>query len=114
MPLLTDPVFADYMQEYGRRGIEAGPNIHLLARLYWFTVEFGLIRTPQGLKAYGAGILSSAAEVRHAIEGESVERLPFDASTVMHRPYEIDRLQSTYFVLDDFRQLFEAAQTRVA
>jgi phenylalanine-4-hydroxylase len=114
VPLLTDPVFADYMQAYGRRGVEAGPNVHLLARLYWFTVEFGLIRTTQGLKVYGAGIVSSAAEIRHAIEGEGVERLPFDAATVMHRPYEIDRLQNTYFVLDDFRQLFEAAQTRIA
>lgn len=114
VPLLTDPVFADYMQEYGRRGVEAGPNVHLLARLYWFTVEFGLIRTAQGLKVYGAGIVSSAAEIRHAIEGEGIERLPFDAATVMHRPYEIDRLQNTYFVLDDFRQLFDAAQTRIA
>jgi len=114
VPLLSNPVFADYMQEYGRRGIEAGANVHLLARLYWFTAEFGLIRTPQGLKAYGAGILSSAAEVRHAIEGQGVERLPFEATKVMHRPYEIDRLQSTYFVLDDFRQLFEAARTRIA
>lgn len=114
VPLLTDPVFADYMQEYGRRGVEAGPNVHLLARLYWFTVEFGLIRTPQGLKAYGAGILSSAAEVKHAIEGDGVERLPFDAAKAMASPYEIDKLQPTYFVLDDFHQLFDAARTRVA
>lgn len=114
VPLLTNPVFADYMQEYGRRGVEAGINVHLLARLYWFTVEFGLIRTSAGLKAYGAGILSSAAEIRHAIEGENVERLPFEAATVMHRPYEIDKLQNKYFVLEDFRQLFEAARTRVA
>ena len=114
VPLLSDPVFADYMQAYGQRGVEAGSKIDLLARLYWYTVEFGLIRTPKGLKAYGAGILSSAAEVRHAIEGKDVERLPFEAMTVMRRPYEIDKLQNTYFVLDDFRQLFEAAQTRVA
>jgi phenylalanine-4-hydroxylase len=114
VPLLTDPVFANYMQEYGKRGVEAGPNVHLLARLYWYTVEFGLIRTRDGLKAYGAGILSSAAETRHAIEGEGVQRLPFDAHRVMNSPYEIDKLQSTYFVLDDFSQLFEAAQTRVA
>ncbi len=114
VPLLSNPVFADYMQLYGRRGIEAGPQIDLLARLYWYTVEFGLIRTPRGLKIYGAGILSSAREVRHAIEDEGVERLPFEASRVMHRPYEIDKLQNTYFVLDDFRQLFEAANTRIA
>ncbi len=114
VPLLSNPVFADYMQLYGRRGVEAGESVGLLARLYWYTVEFGLIRTPQGLKAYGAGILSSAAEVKHAIAGRDVERLPFEAATVMHRPYQIDKLQNTYFVLDDFRQLFEAAQTRIA
>ena len=112
MPLLSSPVFADYMQLYGRRGVEAGPNIDLLARLYWYTVEFGLIRTPDGLKIYGAGILSSASEVMHAMNSPDVQRLPFEAMTVMRRPYEIDRLQNTYFVLDDFRQLFDAAQTR--
>ncbi|MFZ5781248.1 MAG: phenylalanine 4-monooxygenase [Pseudomonadota bacterium] len=114
VPLLSNRVFADYMQLYGQRGVEAGDKVALLARLYWYTVEFGLIRTPDGLKAYGAGILSSAAEVEHAVESTDVERLPFEAVTVMHRPYEIDRLQNTYFVLDDFRQLFEAAQTRIA
>jgi phenylalanine-4-hydroxylase len=113
VPLLSNPVFADYMQRYGQRAMEAGAHIDLLARLYWYTVEFGLIRTPQGLKIYGAGILSSAKEVRHAIDGD-VERLPFEAVKVMRRPYEIDKLQNTYFVLDDFRQLFEAAGTRVA
>lgn len=108
VPLLTDPVFADFMQAYGRRAIEAGPeNMDRLARLYWFTVEFGLIRTANGLKAYGAGILSSAAEVRHAIEDQGVERLPFDATLAMQRPYEIDKLQPAYFVLDDFRQLMD-------
>lgn len=114
VPLLSNPVFADYMQLYGQRGVEAGPKVELLARLYWYTVEFGLIRTCQGLKIYGAGILSSASEVRHAIEDGNVERLPFEATTVMRRPYEIDKLQNTYFVLDDFHQLFEAAQTRLA
>jgi phenylalanine-4-hydroxylase len=108
VPLLTDPVFADFMQAYGRRAIAAGPeNIGRLARLYWFTVEFGLIRTAKGLKAYGAGILSSAAEVRHAIEDDGVDRLPFDATDAMQRPYEIDKLQPAYYVLDDFHQLFE-------
>jgi len=114
VPLLSNPVFADYMQMYGRRGMEAGGKIELLARLYWYTVEFGLIRTAKGLKIYGAGILSSAAEVKQAIECNTVARLPFEAATVMHRPYAIDKLQHTYFVLDDFRQLFEAAQTRIA
>ncbi|HYC65732.1 MAG TPA: phenylalanine 4-monooxygenase, partial [Reyranellaceae bacterium] len=71
------------------------------------------IRTKDGLKAYGAGILSSAAETRHALKDERVQRLPFEAMKVMRTPYEIDKLQHTYFVLDDFRQLFEAARTRV-
>ena len=111
VPLLTDPVFADYMQAYGQRGVEAGPeNIHRLARLYWFTVEFGLIRTPAGLKVYGAGILSSAAEIRHAIDGQDVARLPFEPFRVMRTAYEIDKMQPAYFVLDDFRQLFDAAR----
>ena len=70
VPLLSNPVFADYMQMYGQRALEAGAKIDLLARLYWYTVEFGLIRTPAGLKIYGAGILSSAAEVEHAIAGD--------------------------------------------
>ena len=115
VPLLSNPVFAHYMQLYGRRGSEAGAEaVERLARLYWYTVEFGLIRTAAGLKAYGAGIMSSAAEVKHAIEGEGVERRAFDAAQVMRRPYEIDRLQDTYFVLNDFRQLFEAAEARTA
>ena len=112
VPLLTDPVFADFMQAYGRRAIEAGSeNMDRLARLYWFTVEFGLIRTAKGIKAYGAGILSSAAEVKHAIEDQGVERLPFDATLAMQRPYEIDKLQPAYFVLDDFRQLLDRPPT---
>ncbi len=114
VPLLSNPVFADYMQAYGQRALESGASIDRLARLYWYTVEFGLIHTTKGLKIYGAGILSSAAEVKHAIESDTVERVPFEAATVMNRPYEIDKLQGTYFVLDDFRQLFEAAQTRAA
>jgi phenylalanine-4-hydroxylase len=111
VPLLTDPVFADYMQAYGQRGVEAGPeNIHRLARLYWYTVEFGLIRTAHGLKAYGAGILSSATELKHAIEADGVERLPFEPVRVMRTAYTIDKVQPAYFVLDDFRQLFDAAR----
>jgi len=113
VPLLSNPVFADYMQMYGQRGVEAGTKIDLLARLYWYTVEFGLIRTPKGIKIYGAGILSSAAEVQHAIDSKDVERLPFAAAIVMHRPYEIDKLQNTYFVLDDFRELFNAVRSEV-
>ena len=109
VPLLTQPIFADYLQEYGRKGDEAmrlGAT-RILARLFWYMVEFGLIREDGAIKAYGAGILSSAAEMKHAIEGEAVQRLPFDAAMAMQRPYEIDKLQPTYFVLDDFRQLLD-------
>jgi phenylalanine-4-hydroxylase len=111
VPLLADPVFADYMQAYGQRGVEAGAdNIHRLARLYWYTVEFGLIRTAAGLKVFGAGIISSARETLHAIGAPQPARVPFDARRVMRTAYEIDKLQRTYFVLDDFHQLFDATQ----
>jgi phenylalanine-4-hydroxylase len=99
------------MQAYGQRGVEAGPaNVHRLARLYWYTVEFGLIRTDDGPKIYGAGIISSARETLYAIESDVPARLPFDAKRVMRTAYEIDKLQRSYFVLDDFRQLFAATQ----
>jgi len=111
VPLLADPVFADYMQAYGQRGVEAGPaNVHRLARLYWYTVEFGLIRTDAGLKVFGAGIISSAKETTYAIGSPVPARIAFDARRVMRTAYEIDKLQRTYFVLDNFRQLFEATQ----
>ncbi|TXL71969.1 phenylalanine 4-monooxygenase [Vineibacter terrae] len=111
VPLLADPVFADYMQAYGQRGVEAGAaNIHRLARLYWYTVEFGLIRSEEGVKVFGAGIISSAKETLYAIGSPVPARIAFDAGRVMRTAYEIDKLQRTYFVLDDFRQLFDATQ----
>ena len=108
VPLLSNPVFADYMEAYGQDALAASAEeIQRLARLYWFTVEFGLIRTNRGLKAFGAGILSSAAEVRHAMEDVDVERAEFNAADAMASPYEIDKLQPKYFVLDNFRQLMD-------
>lgn len=108
VPLLSNPVFADYMESYGQDALAAGPEeIQRLARLYWFTVEFGLIRTNRGLKAFGAGILSSAAEVGHAMEDVDVERARFNAADAMASPYEIDKLQPKYFVLENFRQLLD-------
>ncbi|HJQ57811.1 MAG TPA: phenylalanine 4-monooxygenase [Vineibacter sp.] len=109
VPLLAEPVFADYMQAYGQRGVEAGAaNVHRLARLYWYTVEFGLIRSGAGLKVFGAGIISSAKETAYALNSPVPARIPFNARRVMRTAYEIDKLQRTYFVLDDFRQLFDA------
>ncbi len=110
VPLLFDPTFADYMQAYGAGGLKAGrlDACELLARLYWYTVEFGLIATPRGLRAYGAGILSSAGELRHSVTNPAVERVGFDLQRLMRSRYKIDTYQATYFVIDSFQQLFDA------
>jgi phenylalanine-4-hydroxylase len=108
VPLLFDPVFADYMQAYGRGGLKA-EGLHALeylARLYWYTVEFGLIDTPQGLRIYGAGILSSPSEIDHALASPEPRRIAFDLRRVMRTRYKIDSFQQSYFVIDDFGQLF--------
>ncbi|MFO1393636.1 MAG: phenylalanine 4-monooxygenase [Steroidobacteraceae bacterium] len=108
VPLLFDPVFADYMQAYGRGGLKADGlhALEYLARLYWYTVEFGLIRTTEGLRIYGAGILSSPGEVEYAIASSEPRRIGFDLRRVMRTRYKIDTYQQTYFVIEDFAQLF--------
>jgi len=110
VPLLFNPIFADYMQAYGAGGLKASrlDACELLARLYWYTVEFGLIHTPQGLRAYGAGILSSAGELRHSVQSPAPRRVAFDLKRLMRTHYKIDSYQSTYFVIDAFQQLFDA------
>jgi phenylalanine-4-hydroxylase len=110
VPLLFVPAFADYMQAYGAGGLKASrlDACELLARLYWYTVEFGLIATPQGLRAYGAGILSSAGELRHSITSKAPQRVAFDLQRLMRSRYRIDTFQATYFVIDSFQQLFDA------
>lgn len=112
VPLLFNPIFADYMQAYGAGGMKASRlgTCEFLARLYWYTVEFGLIQTPQGLRAYGAGILSSAGELRHSIQAKGPRRLGFDLKRLMRSLYKIDSYQSTYFVIDSFEQLFSATE----
>lgn len=112
VPLLMQPVFADYMQAYGRKGPQAmaqGAGT-ILARLYWYMVEFGLIRTPEGLRAYGAGILSSRGETVYCIEDPRPNRLRFEPERVMRTDYRIDDFQETYFVLDSFDELFRATE----
>jgi len=111
VPLLTLPVFARFMQAYGAAGPKAIAHqaVALLARLYWYTVEFGLIRTESGLKAYGAGILSSHTETEYSLASREPRRLPFELARVMRTAYRIDTLQRTYFVIDSFEQLFGAA-----
>jgi phenylalanine-4-hydroxylase len=110
VPLLFDPVFADYLQAYGQGGLKADAlgAIEMLARLYWYTVEFGLVETPAGLRAYGAGILSSGGELPYCIESASPRRIAFDLLRIMRTRYKIDTFQETYFVIRDFRELFEA------
>ncbi len=110
VPLLFHRNFADYMQAYGAGGMKASrlDACELLTRLYWYTVEFGLIQTPQGLRAYGAGILSSAGELRHSVTAPDVPRVAFDLQRLMRTRYRIDTYQATYFVIDSFQQLFDA------
>jgi len=110
VPLLFNPVFADYMQAYGQGGLKASrlEACEYLARLYWYTVEFGLIATPDGLRAYGAGILSSAGELRYSVRSPEPQRLGFDLERIMRTRYKIDSYQASYFVIDSFQQLFDA------
>jgi phenylalanine-4-hydroxylase len=110
VPLLFNPVFADYMQAFGAGGLKAEglDALEYLARLYWYTVEFGLIETPGGLRAYGAGILSSGGETVHSLTSLKPQRFPFDLERVMRTPYRIDDFQDTYFVIRSFAQLFDA------
>jgi len=110
VPLLFDPVFADYMQAYGLGGRKATSltSCEYLARLYWYTVEFGLIQSDRGLRIYGAGILSSATETRYSLVDPAPHRVAFDLERIMRSRYRIDAFQETYFVIDSFEQLFEA------
>ncbi|MGH7112099.1 MAG: phenylalanine 4-monooxygenase [Stellaceae bacterium] len=112
VPLLMNPVFADYMQAYGQGGLKALGLGHLpmLARLYWYTVEFGLIATSEGLRIYGSGILSSAGESIYCLDDPRPRRLRFDLKRVMRTRYRIDAFQETYFVIDSFDELFAATR----
>ncbi len=107
VPLLANPVFADYMQAYGQGGQRAAGlgAIDNLARLYWYTVEFGLIRSEEGLRIYGAGIVSSYGESVFALDDPSPNRLGFDLQRLMRTKYRIDDYQQNYFVIDSFDQL---------
>ncbi len=110
VPLLADPVFADYLQAYGVGGQRANGlgAIRNLARLYWYTVEFGLVKSAQGLRIYGAGIASSHSESIFALDDPSPNRLGFDLRRIMRTLYRIDDFQQVYFVIDSFEALLEA------
>ena len=109
VPLLFNPVFADYLQQYGKGGLKALEldALKYLARLYWYTVEFGLIQTPQGLRVYGAGILSSGGEIGYCLTSPHPKRIVLDIERTMRTLYKIDSYQETYFVIRDFQQLFD-------
>jgi phenylalanine-4-hydroxylase len=110
VPLLTNPVFADYMEAYGKGGLRAMKfgRLKNLAALYWYTVEFGLIETPKGVRIYGAGISSSKDESIFALEDPSPNRLRFSLERVMRTEYRIDDFQQTYFVIRSYDELFRA------
>ena len=110
-PPLTDHRFAAFVEAYGQAGLAANPKDHaMLARLFWFTVEFGLVNTDEGLRAYGAGIMSSPGELLYALDSEKPLRKPFDPVDALRTPYRIDIMQPVYFVIDSFDDLFELAQ----
>ncbi|MER9671516.1 phenylalanine 4-monooxygenase [Mesorhizobium sp. M0208] len=114
VPILTQPVFADFMQMYGKKAdsVIALGGDEMITRLYWYTVEYGLIREPgQSLKAFGAGLMSSFTELQFAVEGGEGHHVPFDLETVMRTGYEIDKFQRAYFVLPSFDALRDAFET---
>jgi len=110
VPLLMNPVFADYMQRYGQAAqrAESLGALDFIGRLYWYTVEFGLMTTREGLRIFGAGIVSSAGESVWCLDDPSPNRIGFGLERVMRTDYRIDDYQETYFVIDSFEQLFDS------
>jgi phenylalanine-4-hydroxylase len=111
VPLHADPVFADFLQGFGAVAAQARSEDELtrMARLFWFTVEFGLCREGGEIKVYGSGLISSAGDAANAL-GPACERRPFSLDAVCAQPFEIDRFQDVLFVADSFDQLFAAVE----
>ncbi|MBI3228821.1 MAG: phenylalanine 4-monooxygenase [Burkholderiales bacterium] len=109
VPLLLNPIFAKHMQDYGKGGLKAMKlgGLDMLARLYWYTVEFGLIQSKDGLRIFGAGILSSGGEVEYCLTSDKPLRVAFNVERVLQTLYKIDSYQETYFVINSFQQLFD-------
>ena len=114
VPMLTDPTYADYMQEYGRAGWKAMKynRLKALGALYWYTVEFGLMLEDGELRAYGAGILSGPTEAKFAVEAQSPNRIMLNVDRVMRTDYVISDLQPTYFVIESFEDLYHQTVER--
>jgi phenylalanine-4-hydroxylase len=107
-PMLTLPTYADFLQKYGEKALQLDKSyLWMMQRLFWFTVEFGLIRTDDGVRIYGAGIASSAGETPYAVESAKPEQRPFDALQVFRTPYRIDIFQTVYYVIESARQLYD-------
>lgn len=112
MPLLTNPLFCDFYHAMGMLGVTYNHKqniIQMLGRMYWFTVEFGLIKNNEALKIFGAGILSSHSETKFSVSDEP-KHIAFNTEQVMHTPYENDHIQDTYFVIDSFQQLYNSIE----
>ncbi|MEM1381351.1 MAG: phenylalanine 4-monooxygenase [Pseudomonadota bacterium] len=109
VPMLSNPVFADYMQAYGQGGLKSLDSgcLKNLAALYWYTVEFGLIAKPEGMRIYGAGIVSSPAESAFSLEDSSPNRIGFSVERLLRTDYRIDDFQQTYFVIDSYEDLLD-------
>jgi phenylalanine-4-hydroxylase len=107
VPLLYDRVYADHLAEYGKGGLKAMrlDAIKMLARLYWYTIEFGLMKTSAGVRAYGAGLISSGGELAYCVDDAKPRRRPFELERMLRTDYRIDRYQDCYFVIDSFAQL---------
>lgn len=113
-PLLTNPSFANYTEAYGKMGLNATKEQRVfLARLYWFTIEFGLLDTPKGLRIYGGGILSSPGETDYAFNNKEVVRQPFNILDVLRTPYRIDIMQPVYYMLTKVSDLDDVRKFEV-
>jgi len=110
VPLHADPIFAEFLQTYGKAALFCDDPYHIerLARLFWFTVEFGLIRERGEVKLYGSGLISSIGESNHALDSAHVDRRPFDMDRVCDTPFEIDHYQPILYVLESFEELRDA------
>lgn len=112
-PLLTNQAYGDFMEEFGKLALKAEPKQRRqLFRLFWFTIEFGLLKTSDGLRAYGGGILSSIGETQYCLT-DKAEKEPFDILNVLRTPYRIDIMQPVYFVLEKFDDLFSILDSDV-
>jgi phenylalanine-4-hydroxylase len=110
VPLLIDNQFSNFFEEFGKLGVKYKNEpqiVQMLGRIYWFTIEFGLMKSKNGLQIYGAGILSSHGESRYSV-GKEPSHLPFDAKIIMNTPFENDKIQDKYFVIESFEQLYES------